>query len=605
MSSPLSTPLPTKLAESGLIGHCPRVSDLVALALAAASLLACGDSPTTPPVGGLPPEGRPTLFPTYRPSGHMAAGDVFVQLFEWKWTDVARECEQVLGPAGYRAVQVSPPQEHSITPNEDWSERYQPVSYSLAHSRSGTEAEFVDMVDRCAAAGVDIYVDAVINHMTNFPSPGVGSAGTAYSKYSYPGLYGPGDFHPACTVDDYTDAANVQDCELLSLPDLDTGKPSVQRKIAGYLVKLARLGVAGFRIDAAKHIQQVELDDILALVDSTMTAEGRPIPYWFLEVVAGAGEALSPRDYYGEAYRSGGAADITEFTFSGVQDKFLARGGQHISELDPNGPPGARFSESAWGLMPSDKAVVFLENHDSQHQTGVIGYRDGQVFRLANVWMLAQPYGYPKVLSSYAFERPAQNSMGPPSDASGATEDVVCASSLEAARVGDWVCEHRDPMVAAMVAFRRAVAGTSVDNWWDDGANAIAFSRGDRGFVAINREADSVSVTIASGMAPGTYCDVLSGGRAPSGSGCAGASLVVDASGSVELELEANSAVAIHMGTLLAASAPPPDRGPTPPAEGRARASTAPSPPRRRTRARRSSQRRDPRGRRSARTSTG
>ena len=32
--------------------------------------------------------------------------DVFVHLFEWKWTDVARECEQFLAPAGYCAVQV-------------------------------------------------------------------------------------------------------------------------------------------------------------------------------------------------------------------------------------------------------------------------------------------------------------------------------------------------------------------------------------------------------------------------------------------------------------------------------------------------------------------
>ncbi|CAF5008452.1 unnamed protein product, partial [Rotaria socialis] len=40
----------------------------------------------------------------------------------------------------------------------------QPVSYKL-QSRSGTEAEFIDMVDRCNKAGVRIYVDAVINHM--------------------------------------------------------------------------------------------------------------------------------------------------------------------------------------------------------------------------------------------------------------------------------------------------------------------------------------------------------------------------------------------------------------------------------------------------------
>jgi len=365
----------------------------------------------------------------------MAAGDVFVHLFEWKWTDIANECEQRLGPAGFAAVQVSPPQEHSITPTHDWSERYQPVSYSIERSRSGTGAEFADMVLRCKAAGVAIYVDAVINHMTNFPSPGVGSNGTSYTKYNYPRLYLPTDFHPACTVTDYADAANVQDCELLSLPDLNTGLLSVRQKIAGYLVALARLGVAGFRIDAAKHIQQVELDGILSIVDSTLTSEGRPVPYYFLEVSTGPGEALAPRDFFGEAYASGGAADITEFIFVGVGDKFRHVGGQYIAQLNPNGPAGSQFSATAWGLMPSDKAVVFLQNHDTQHQCG-IGYRDGNVFRVANVWMLAQPYGYPSILSSYAFDCPGGNSVGPPSDAAGNTNPVSCASSLETATIG-------------------------------------------------------------------------------------------------------------------------------------------------------------------------
>jgi alpha-amylase len=314
-----------------------------ARSLAVAALLvlmaACSGSLPVPPHGSGPSAERPTLAPTYRPSGHAAAGDVFVHLFEWRWADIATECEQVLGPAGFAAVQVSPPEEHSITPTHDWSERYQPVSYSIARSRSGTGAEFQDMVDRCAAAGVGVYVDAVINHMTNSPSPGVGSNGTAYTKYEYPGLYTLADFHPACTVTDYTSAANVQDCELLGLPDLNTGLASVRRTIAGYLVSLARMGVAGFRIDAAKHIQQVELDDVLTIVDSTMAAEGKPIPYWFLEVVGGgAGEALHPSDYYGEAYRSGGAADITEFTFVGVGDKFMNVGGQTIARPAAGSP---------------------------------------------------------------------------------------------------------------------------------------------------------------------------------------------------------------------------------------------------------------------------
>jgi alpha-amylase len=520
----------------------------MATALLAGASVACQTAPGGATGSNPPPTVRPVLSPTYRPTGHMAAGDVFVHLFEWKWPDIATECEQVLGPAGFKAVQVSPPEEHSLTPGHDWSERYQPVSYSIARSRSGTGAEFANMVQRCGAVGVGIYVDAVINHMTNFPSPGVGSNGTAYSKYDYPGLYAPADFHPHCTVDNYQSAANVQDCELLSLPDLNTGLPPVRQKIAGYLILLARLGVAGFRIDAAKHIQQVELDDILALVDDSLSASGLPIPYYFLEVIGGAGEALAPRDYFGEAYASGGAADITEFTFVGVGDKFLGTGDQYLAQLNPNGPPGSQFSAQAWGLIPSDKAVVFLQNHDTQHQCG-LGYRNGNVFRLANVWMLAQPYGYPSILSSYVFDCPAGNSTGPPSDGGGNTLDLTCASSLEAATTGQWVCEHRDPAIRTMVGFRRLVAGTDVNHWWDNGANAIAFSRGNRGFVAINRENTPVAATIATGLPPGTYCDLLTGGV--TGTSCAGTQVVVDAGGAVQLDLGAESAIAIDAVTKL------------------------------------------------------
>jgi alpha-amylase len=520
----------------------------LASAMLVLAAVACGES-ALPPVQGTPPAGRPALAQTYRPSGYMAAGDVSVHLFDWKWTDIATECENVLGPAGYAAVQVSPPQEHSITPSYDWSERYQPVSYSVAKSRSGTGAEFADMVNRCKTAGVGIVVDAVINHMTNFPSPGVGSNGTAYSKYDYPGLYSPADFHPACAINNYQSAANVQDCELFSLPDLNTGLASVRQKIAGYLVMLARLGVAGFRIDAAKHIQQVELDGILAIVDSTASAEGRPLPWYYLEVVGnGNGEALGPRDYFGAAYASGGAADITEFTFTGVGDKFLGNGGQHISQLDPNGPPGSQFSPLAWNMMPDDKAVVFLQNHDTQHQCG-LGYRHGSVFRVANVWMLAQPYGYPSILSSFAFNCPAGNSAGPPSDAGGNTNNVSCAASLETATIGQWVCEHRDPYLRTMVSFRRAVAGTDQNHWWDNGANAIAFSRGNKGFVAINREATTVAAPVGTGLPPGTYCDLLTGGLV--GAVCAGTSVVVDATGSVQLNLATNTAIAIDAANKL------------------------------------------------------
>ncbi len=511
-------------------------------------MLACDGGTTAPLTTGLP-EGRPVLDATYRASGHGAAGRVAVHLFEWKWPGIAAECENVLGPAGVAAVQVSPPQEHSLEPpNYPWSQRYQPVSYSIARSRSGTGAEFTDMVNRCRGAGVDIVVDAVINHMTNFPSPGVGSNGTAYTKYASPGLYTPSDFHPPCALNNYRSAANVQECELFSLPDLHTGLASVRQKIADYLIMLARIGVAGFRVDAAKHIQQVELDDIIDRMNLALAAEGRPLPWVFLEISAGADEALGPRDFYGVGYGSGGAADITEFTFTGTGNKFRRVNGEFIAQLNPNGTQGNRFSEAAWGLMPSDKAVVFLQNHDTQRQCG-LGYRDGDTFRMANVWMLAQPYGYPSILSGYAFDCPTGITQGPPSDAGGRTRDVACAATLEAATTGQWVCEHRDPAILGMVGFRRAVAGTPIADWWDNGANAIAFSRGDRGFVAINMEATALPLDVATRLPAGTYCDALTG--QPRNGACTGRTVTVTENGRVQLTLDPRRAVAIHAGTRL------------------------------------------------------
>jgi alpha-amylase len=506
----------------------------------ALSLGGCGDGgPTTPPIVEPLPD-RPTLPQDYRASGHAAAGDVFVHLFEWKWPDIAAECENVLGPAGYKAVQVAPPQEHLLLQDSPWWIRYQPVSYSVTRSRGGTGTEFADMVSRCRAAGVDVYVDAVINHMT--AGAGTGSNGTTYTKYNYPGLYTLADFHPQCGVNDYQNPANVQDCELVGLADLNTGSPTVQQKLAEYLVSLARLGVAGFRIDAAKHIQPVELNAILDRVNRTLTSEGRPLPYWFAEVIDNGGEAVKREHYYGLAHGTGGAADITEFRFKGVGDKFLGGGTQRLVDL-------RNFSQIAWNLMPSEKAVVFLENHDTQRQSG-IGYRDGQAFRLANVWMLAQPYGYPSVMSSYFFDRSSGpgRDAGPPTE-DGATRDVVCAASLETATFGTWVCEHRDPIIRRMVGFRRAMAGMEMSHWWDNGANAIAFSRGSKGFVAISREPAVYTANVPSGLPAGTYCDVLTGGKV--GGACAGTSVVVDAAGVVQLRIVENSAIVIHTGTKL------------------------------------------------------
>jgi alpha-amylase len=516
--------------------RAPGATTAVALC---ASLLAgaCGDGGSSIPTGTVArPFVRPPLAQDYRPSGNTAAGDAFVHLFQWTWANVATECEQHLGPAGWKAVQVSPPSEH-ITGGAWWTV-YQPVQYSLSRSRSGTAAEFADMVSRCRAAGVDVYVDIVLNHMSG-ASSGTGTNGTAFTKYNYPGLWTQADFHPSCSID-YGNATSVHDCELVGLADLNTGLSSVRRKLADQVVALSALGVAGFRIDAAKHIHPWELDSIVTLAHRDIAAAGRPLPYWFSEVIDYGGDVVGTRAYFGLGYASGGASDITEFRFRGTGERFTGANGRRAGEL-------STFSGPQWGLMPSDKAVVFLENHDTARDGG-ISYRDGQAFRLANVWMLAQPYGYPSVYSGYGFSRPGQRDNGPPHDAA-APRAVTCAASLETAANGEWTCEHRDPMIARMVRFRRETAGTPVANAWSDGGDALAFSRGSAGFVAINNGASPVTATLTTGLAPGTYCDILGGGLVAGA--CAGTGVTVGAGGAASITLPARSAVALLAGDRL------------------------------------------------------
>lgn len=517
---------------------------LSGLALAASAIACSGDStglgtgvnpnptnPTTPAV-------RPTLPTNYTATGRAAAGDVSVQLFEWGWADVARECELHLGPMGYKAALVSPPQEH-ITGGPWWT-RYQPVSYSLAQNRSGTREQFIDMVARCRAVDVDIYVDAVINHMT--AGNGTGTNGTVYTKYSYPGLYTSGDFHTPCGINDWNNAVQVQDCELVGLSDLATGSASVQTKVVAYLAELVDLGVRGFRIDAAKHIQPVQLDSIVTKLNRAAEASGDPQPYIFLEIIDMGGGGVRATEYYGVGFRGGSGSDISEFKFRGIADKFQGVGGQKVAEL-------TNFSPGIWGLIPSDKGMSFIQNHDTQ-RAGGLRWTDGDMARITNVFMLAEPYGYPMVMSGYSFNPLSQGGRdaGPPPN-TGTAAGQTCATDLVNAPVGVWLCEHRDPWLGQMIRFRKAVTGTPRTNNWDNGSQAVAFSRGTMGFVIINNATAPITVTVQTGLASGTYCDLLTGGEV--GGTCAGTSHVVAAGGQAELTVGTRKAIVLLQGDQL------------------------------------------------------
>ncbi len=459
---------------------------------------------------------------------------VIVHLFEWTWADIAQECETFLGPAGYQAVQVSPPTENAVVeePPRPWWERYQPVSYRI-DNRSGDRPAFADMVSRCKAAGVEVYVDAVINHMTGVYA-GVGTAGTPFGEYDYPGLYGYDDFHHCGLTDGddiqvWDDPTQVQTCELVNLADLDTGSETVQARIAEYLNDLVGLGVAGFRIDAARHMAADELNAIIDRV------EGEPFVYQ---------EVIDPDPPNGsQAYYPVGS--VTEFRYSGG-----------ISDVFFNGPLTRLHGEgSIWDevhFLPGDKALVFIDNHDNQRGHGggghIVTHKDGDLYDLAVAFMLAYPYGRPRVMSSYAFE---DGSQGPPSDAGFAIKNVHDGDTVHC--FGDeWQCEHRRPAIAGMVGFNNATASTpEVTNWWTNGSNQIAFGRSDQGFVVINREDAALNETLRTGLALGEYCNVIEGELTEDGQGCTGGIVSVDDDGMATVSVASIRALAIHVGAKV------------------------------------------------------
>lgn len=215
-----------------------------------------------------------------------------VHLVEWKWDDIADECERYLAPNGFKGIQVSPPTENAIVREfgRPWWERYQTISYRL-ETRSGNEAQFAGMVKRCAAVGVYIYVDAVLNHMAGVRIPkleGTGGSTADQEQLSFPAVpYEPKEFHDRCGIYDYHDPWQVRNCELAGLPDLDQSLPSVRNKIVNYLNHLIRLGVAGFRVDAAKHIWPIDLEIIYGRLHdlSTKYFEAKKRPYIYQEVI--------------------------------------------------------------------------------------------------------------------------------------------------------------------------------------------------------------------------------------------------------------------------------------------------------------------------------
>ncbi|CAL1294452.1 unnamed protein product, partial [Larinioides sclopetarius] len=466
-----------------------------------------------------------------------------VHLFEWKWNDIADECEQFLGLHGYGGVQVSTLIRQSIKESRPWYERYQPVSYKL-FTRSGNEREFREMVRRCNNVGVRIYVDTVINHMTGNIGAGNGTAGS-YFDPSVPKYdvvpYGPDNFNKGEKCPLNPETLKVRNCRLAGLADLDLGQEYVRKKITEYMNKLIEIGVAGFRIDAAKHMWPTDLQAIYGKLNNLKeeTFGSGKKPFIYQEVIDLGGEAVKSSEYVG-------SGRVTEFKYGmNLGDAIRKNKNKKLKQL-------RNFGEG-WDFMSGNNALAFVDNHDNQRGHGAGGYgsilthRQTRMYKMAVAFMLAWPYGVPRVMSSFSWP---ENIVKPPHDRKYNIKSVKKNPDLSCGN--GWVCEHRWRQIFNMVKFRNVVGFDGVSNWWDNDNNQIAFSRGNKGFIAINNEDHQLNQCLKTGLPRGTYCDIISGNKV--GNRCTGRSVQVGRDGKAQIQVDSSwevPMIAIHIKTKL------------------------------------------------------
>ncbi|XP_044760752.1 alpha-amylase-like [Coccinella septempunctata] len=454
-----------------------------------------------------------------------------VHLFEWKWKDIAQECENFLAPHGYAGVQISPPNENLILSSRPWFERYQPLSYVL-ETRSGSEKELEEMSRRCNKVGVRIFADIIFNHMTG--SDGIGTAGNRgeATNDNYPGVpYTREHFHDPCTITNYNDAYQVRNCELVGLRDLNQTEEYVRDKVVDFLNHLIDLGVAGFRIDAAKHMLPEDMGIIFGRLKDLNTDYGfAPGSRAFIyQEVAGFGGDAVPRELYT------GIGTVLEFKYGNRLSNVFKKNDK-MRFLDSWGP--------AWGLVdPGSDSVTFIDNHDSQRSDGsILNYKSSKPYKMAIAFMLAHPYnGTPRIISSFDF---VDTNTPPPQDSNGNlispgfNSDDTCTNG--------YICEHRWRQIYNMVEFRNVVRDTGINDWQTMADQQVAFCRGNKGFIVFNNEGN-MDTQVHACVPPGEYCDVISGSLVDGR--CTGKVIVVDQDCNTHITLydsEEDGVIAIH-----------------------------------------------------------
>lgn len=342
-------------------------------------------------------------------SASQASADVILHAFNWKYDDVATRAQEI-ADLGYKKVLVSPAYKST---GDQWWARYQPQDYRVIDNPLGDTDDFKAMVAALRAKGVETYADIVFNHMANeawkrsdLNYPGTEVLNEYASDINYYngitlfgdvtfGLFGGGDFHgtfdqggPKC-ISNYSDVGDVQYNRLCGaapdpgLPDLDPNNWVITQQKA-YLQVLKDFGVTGFRVDAAKHMNNYHINSVF---DSTIK-QGVHV---FGEIITTGGAGTSEHDNFLAPYLSDTGHSAYDFPLFAQIRSALGFGGSMNQLVDPG----------AYGqALAGDKAITFSITHDIPLNDGFrYQLMDATDEHLANAYILGRDGGVPLMYS--------------------------------------------------------------------------------------------------------------------------------------------------------------------------------------------------------------
>lgn len=411
------------------------------------------------------------------------------------------------------------------------------------------------MIDFCHSYNIKVYADLVLNHMAEFidsEPTHVGTNNTSFNKYQYGPLnndndtYEYNDFYhfshqgnKQISGEDYCKLASVWHLEhydLLNLPKLNLDNQHVISILRKYVKYLLSLGIDGFRIDAAKHLNIKAVEKILA---GFRTYDGLK-PFIYQEYYTGAPMGIDVYSFMEKYFKVG---YVTAFKYGEFLADAITNKNNDLQNL-------VEYSfGSSWIHYPENRTVVVIDNHDTERMMpNMLNYKCSQnnSYVLAYIFMLAWPFGVPKIMSSFRF-----NTHDDPIPTTQVWQQEKCTCFEPNS---PWVAQHKWHAIANMVLFRNKTQhAPGISHVWTNG-NQIAFARTYQkpkeyvisvGFVIINATEKPINRRFETGLPEGKYYNLITSQLA-AGKMC-GPTITVENYGFATIEIPPFDALAISI----------------------------------------------------------